>query len=330
VLALAAPLATAETYSATGVSIESAAAVVTIIPEDRSDVDVAISAGQRLPAPTVRVRGNDVVIDGGLRNRLRGCTSMLNRTQVRIAGIGAVPRDELPRITVRTPRALSVAIGGGVYTNIGESSGGRVTLNGCGDTVLGAAAGALDLTLNGSGDVEGARVGGALNATLNGSGEVNVARADADATLRLNGSGDVEIGAVAGALDARLNGAGRVQVAAAGGGARLSVNGSGDIDAGSVSGSLNADLRGSGDIAVASVEGESAALTVTSSGRIEVRGGRVDRLSATNTGSGDVRFGGVAQASRINLTGSGDVSIADAGRVEQLIDTGSGSTRLGR
>jgi hypothetical protein len=330
VLALSAPVAAAETYPAGGVSIESAAAVLTVITEDRVDVDVVISGGERLPVPTVRVRGDEIVIDGGLRSRLRGCTSMLGQTQVRIGGLGAVPREDLPRITVRAPRALNLEVGGAVFTEVSESAGGHVTLNGCGDTRIGAAAGDLDLTLNGSGDVDAARVGGALTATLNGSGAVNIARADADAALRLNGSGDLEVGAVAGALEAGLNGSGGVTVASVGRGARFSLNGSGDMEGGAVAGSLEADLRGSGSIEIASVDGESVALSLSSSGDIEVRGGRVGRLSARNSGSGNLRFDGAAQSSQINLSGSGNVTVADPGRVEQLIDTGSGSARLGR
>jgi hypothetical protein len=323
-------MSAAETYPAAGVSIEHAAAVLTVITEDRANVDVVISGGERLPAPTVRVSGDEVVIDGGLRNRLRGCRGMLGRTEVHITGLGAVGREDLPRITVRAPRALNLEVGGAVFTEVGESAGGQVTLNGCGDTRIGAAMGELDLTLNGSGDVDAARVGGALTATLNGSGEVNIARADADAALRLNGSGDLGVGAVGGALEARLNGSGGVNVASVGRGARFSLNGSGDMEGGAVAGSLQADLRGSGSIEVASVDGESVALSLSSSGDIEVRGGRVGRLSARNSGSGNVRFGGAAQSSQINLSSSGDVTVAEPGQVEQLIDTGSGSARLGR
>ncbi|HYD73869.1 MAG TPA: hypothetical protein VEF55_12090, partial [Candidatus Binatia bacterium] len=58
-------------------------------------------------------------------------------------------------------------------------------------------------------------------------------------------------------------------------------------------------------------------------------GGRVDRLVARNSGSGSVRFGGVAGASTVEVRSSGDVTIADAGRVESLVDTGSGGAHLG-
>ncbi len=320
----------AQTFAASAVRVDHAAAVVTVIPEDRADVSVSIAPGARLAGPTARMTGEGVVIDGGLRNRIRGCTSTFGgRTQVRIAGIGNVSREDLPRITIRTPRALDLSIGGGAFTTVGASAGGSAAFNGCGDAVMAAASGALDVDLNGSGDVEVARVGGMLAATLNGSGSLRVARADADAALRLNGSGDLEVGDVAGRLEARLSGSGSLEVAAAGGDSRLALNGSGDVEAGAIAGSLDAELRGSGSVSVASVTGASAALELSSSGDLSVRGGRVERLSARNSGSGGVRFGGVAAITRATLSGSGDISIADAGRVEELVDNGSGSIALG-
>jgi hypothetical protein len=323
--------AAAQTYTAAGVRIEHAAAVVDVITEDRSDIAVAVSAGQRLSAPVVRLEGGDVVIDGGLRNRIRGCGSWAGaETSVRVAGVGSVPRNALPRITLRVPRALNYEAGGAVFTTIGASSGGSVTANGCGDTRLGAASGSLDLDLNGSGDVEAGRVGGVLAATLNGSGSLRVQQAAGDAALRLNGSGDLEVGDVGGRLDARLTGSGSLEVGSADGDARLALAGSGDVEAGAIAGSLDADLRGSGSVSVASVTGQNASLDLSSSGDLSVRGGRVERLEVRNAGSGEVRFGGVAGATRASLSGSGDISVADAGHIEQLIDNGSGSVSLGR
>lgn len=322
--------ASAETYTAASVRIENAAAVVQVIPEDRANVEVSITAGGRLAAPSVRATGGELLIDGGLRNRIRGCGTWGGAEGARIAGLGVVGRDALPRVTVRVPRALAYTAGGAVFTTIGASSGGEVTVNGCGDANVGAASGALDLTLNGSGDIDAARAGGALNATLNGSGSLRVQRADAAATLRLNGSGDLDVGDVGGALDARLSGSGSLEVGAARGNARLVLNGSGDVEAGAIAGALDAELRGSGSVTVASVAGEHAALDLSSSGDIDVRGGRVEHLSIENGGSGGVRYAGVAIATRVRLSGSGDISISDAGRVEQLIDNGSGSVDLGR
>ena len=364
---LLAGTASAETYTAAGARLEYVAAQLTIIPEDRADVDVAIAPGSdRLPAPAVRVDGDRVVIDGGLRNRLQGCQSGLTGESIRVRGIGNVPRNQLPRITIRTPRLLNVAIGGAVFSNVGASHGGVIAHNGCGDTHVADVSGNLDVALNGSGDVDVTGVSGALHAALNGSGSLAVQRAGGDAELRLNGSGDlragpvagdvdavlsgsgglrvesarsaelrlngsgdVDVGDVAGAVDGRIGGSGGMRIGAAGGGARLILAGSGDMNAGSVRGPLRADLSGSGSIQVASVEGPRAELNQSASGEVIVRGGRVGRLSARNAGSGTVRFGGVAGASTIEVRSSGDVIVNDAGQVEQLTDTGSGGVHLG-
>ena len=326
----AAPAA-AETFRATSVEIKDAAAQLTVIPEDRADIDVSITPGARLAAPQARLTAEGLVIDGGLRNRFRGCTTNLTgRTQVRISGAGNVLREDLPRITLRVPRTLNLSAGGAVFTNVGASAGGVVNVSGCGDTEVATASGGLDVTLNGSGDVNVAGVSGTLTAVLNGSGSLDVERAGAEAALRLNGSGDLQVGQIGGPLDAQLSGSGSLRTGAAGGNARLALNGSGNVNAGAIAGTLDADLRGSGSMRVASVTGDSADLNLTSSGSLVVTAGRVERLQASSTGSGSVRYGGSAVVTRASLTGSGSINIHDAGRVEQLVDTGSGSISVGR
>lgn len=327
---LAAPAA-AETFQTTSVEIRDAAAELTVIAEDRANVDVSITGGSRLAAPQARMTAEGVVIDGGLRNRFRGCTNSLGgRTQVRISGIGNVAREDLPRITLRVPRQLDLSAGGAIYTEIGPSAGGVVTMSGCGDTEIADVGGGLDLTLNGSGDIDVTRVAGTLAAVLNGSGSLEVERADAEAALRLNGSGDLQVGQVGGRLNAQLSGSGSLRTGAAAGNARLVLNGSGNVYAGSITGALDADLRGSGSMRVASVNGERAALNLTSSGSLVVSAGQVARLEARSTGSGSVRYSGSAAVTRASLTGSGSITIHDAGRVESLSDTGSGSINVGR
>lgn len=326
---LAAPAA-AETFNAHSIDIVHAAANVTVIPEDRANIDVAITAGGRLAAPQARMTGEGLVIDGGLGNRFQGCrTNMSGQTTVRIRGVGNVSRSELPQITLRVPRALDLTAAGAVYTEIGASSGGSVNVSGCGDTNIAATAGALAVTLNGSGDVDVEAVSGALTAVLNGSGSLEVESTRGEARLRLNGSGDLRVGDVDGALDAVLAGSGSLRARDARG-ARLALNGSGSINAGAIHGALDADLTGSGSLRVAFVEGESADLNLTSSGSLVVNSGRVQRLRARSAGSGGVQFGGAAEVTSATLTGSGSISIADAGRVEQLIDNGSGSISVGR
>lgn len=316
--------ANAEPYAARGAQIENAAATLTVIAEDRSDIDVSVTAGARVAAPSVRVEGDHVLIDGGLRNRLRGCGTMAGVRQVRIANVGNVPESELPHIVIHTPRNLRLAVGGAVFADIGASDGGDLALNGCGDASVGAANGDLNLALNGSGDAHTGRVQGRLNAVLNGSGSLRVDGAGATGNLVLNGSGDVVVGDVGGQVNALVNGSGSMRVGDAGHDATVRLSGSGDIDVGAISGSLSAQLNGSGSVEVASVQGESADLSLSSSGDLVVHGGRVARLEASDNGSGDLRFGGSAGSTRARLSSSGDIYIRDGGNFEQMIDTGSG------
>src|SRR5690606_4667979 len=81
-------LAGAETFNASSVRVEHAAAMLTVIAEDRSTIDVDVSGGGGVAAPSVRLANGAVVVDGGLRNRIRECSG----SGVRIAGVGAVPR----------------------------------------------------------------------------------------------------------------------------------------------------------------------------------------------------------------------------------------------
>ena len=327
--------AMAAPYHASGVTVQDAAAVVNVVAEDRQDVDVTIEAGGRLPAPSVSVQGNRVVIDGGLRNRIQGCGGGWFQIQindqpmpVRVRGVGTVRVADLPHITLHVPRTLDLEAGGAVYATVGPSNGGEAEFTGCGDATLAAASGPLKLTLNGSGDVRAENVVGDLAATLNGSGDLRVAGAHGSASLRLNGSGDLGIGNVGGGLDAALHGSGDLRAGAVGGVARLELTGSGDVNVGEVHGGLVTQVLGSGDVDVASAEGPNVELELNASGDVTVHRGRTDHLAVRNSGSGDVRFGGAAANANLELHGSGEISVASADHVTQH-DSGSGDINIG-
>src|SRR5262249_33924572 len=155
------------------VEVRNAAASLTVVPEDRSDVEAIVAAGARLPTPSVRLQGDQLIVDGGVR--VEGCGGWFQmgpRSSVRVAGFGTVAPEALQRIVLHVPRRLNLSVGGGVHSTIGASEGGRLQLSGCGRTDMADAQGSLDLSLDGSGDVHGGAVGGALHATLNGSGDV--------------------------------------------------------------------------------------------------------------------------------------------------------------
>lgn len=136
---LAAGEAAAEPFHVASVAVKNAAALLTVTPEERADIEASVAPGTRLPAPTLRLQGDQLVIDGGLR--VQGCGGGWfqsgPRASVRVAGHGAVVPDNLQRITLHVPRSLNLSVAGGVHATIGASAGGRVELNGCGRTQMG-------------------------------------------------------------------------------------------------------------------------------------------------------------------------------------------------
>ncbi|HVY84023.1 MAG TPA: DUF2807 domain-containing protein [Caulobacterales bacterium] len=282
--------ADAATFSGQGVDIVDAAAVIHVIPEDRTDFAIETAAGPRLAAPQVRVEHGRVVIDGNVR--VTGCGSMFgNESAAHIAGVGAVRRRDMPVVTIRAPRTIDLSTDGAVFVDVGASSGGRLAFGGCGDSTVAPVTGDLDLSLRGSGDADVANVSGALSAHLGGSGDLR-AREAASARLSLQGSGDVSLDRVRG-------------------------------------GPLDAMLAGSGDVRVGSVQGGSVSMRLDGSGDLAVQNGSADHLDADLAGSGNLSFGGHVDALAARLAGSGDLRVASADHIESMRKAGSGDITIG-
>lgn len=308
--------------------IRDAAVRVVVTPEARNTITATLSGGSaRLQRPVIRAEGTNLVVDGGLRDRIRGCGSFSisffghrgapgwanpvrpdPRERVRIEGVGQVAMTELPLLDVRVPLDVRVEAGGAVFGAIGRSRSAALSNMGCGDWSIantqgrltvsqagsgdvraGSAAG-LGSTIRGSGDLDVTQVTGPVDVDIAGSGDVSAQRADGPVRLRINGSGDVSIDeGVARGLDAEVHGSGDVHVAAAEGDVRLSTHGSGDIDVvRGRAGTVTTEVRGSGDITYG---GEAAAANIDISG------------------SGDVSLGRVSGAVNRNARGSGDVVV---------------------
>jgi hypothetical protein len=162
----------------------------------------------------------------------------------------------------------------------------------------------------GGGAVFGA-VGPGAGAEIANSGCGDWTVADQNGPLRvsMSGSGDLRAGTVASA-DVRVSGSGDVGIRAARGGLVTAISGSGDVTADRVNGPLHARVGGSGDV--------------------RVKDGAVTDMNVSVVGSGDVRFGGVAQTLTANVAGSGDVSAARVtGSVSKHV-AGSGDVTVGR
>lgn len=291
IVALAPGSMAAEVFTGDRLRIRSAAANVTIIPEDRTDFSIEIdnSAG-RTPMPVVSTDDGRVTIDGQLRGRIADC----GPDTIELRGYDDVAAADLPRITIRAPRTLDLDRSGAGSTEIGATQELTVDFSGCGGATIGDVAEALNIDLAGSGEIN-AGAANSLNIDLAGSGDVNVGAVAAGASVDIAGSGTVTIASLNGELSS--DGAGSGTVVVEGGtvtSADIDLAGSGDVRIAAPVQALNVSIVGSGDVEVEAAVGEVDA-EIAGSGNVIV-------ASATGTvrrqvwGSGEVRVGGQAAA----------------------------------
>ena len=235
--------------------IKSAAVRVMVIPEARSDVNVKVlTASQALPV-SITTEGNRVVVDGGLRHRIAGCSAMFGKTTVHVRGLGQVSYDNLPQIVARVPMDARVEASGAVFGSVGRSDSLVLSNAGCGDWTVANVKGALKVNQAGSGDTRAGNAG-QLVVHVAGSGDVIAREVGGSATVDIAGSGDVSADSMSGPLKANIAGSGDVKVAQ-GHASEMVVHiaGSGDVKFGGVAESLNASVAGSGDVVVGKVTG---------------------------------------------------------------------------
>lgn len=278
----------AATFAGTELRIRNIAAVVTITPEDRTDFAVEIdnSAGQ-LPMPTVAAEASRVIVDGQLRGRVRGCGDE-GAAEVRGYGDGQFAANELPRITIRAPRAVRLDRSGAGSTSIGAAQTVELEVSGCSITTVADVAGDLIMDVAGSGDVN-AGAAQSLDADVAGSADVTTGAIANGATIDLAGSGSVTMASLNGALNSDGAGSGSVTVLG------------GAITTASI------DLAGSGDVAIAAAVQDLDA-SIVGSGGVEVSA-PVGNIDAEIAGSGDVSAQSVTGTVRQEVWGSGEVSV---------------------
>ena len=152
--------------------------------------------------------------------------------------------------------------------------------------------------------------GDGVDLTNSGCGDWTVGNQNGPLRVSLAGSGDLHAGEAAAAADVRVAGSSDVVLRAARNGLTAMIAGSGDVTADQVDGPLHAHVIGSGDV--------------------KIRDGAVSDMQVVVAGSGDVRFGGVAQSLQASVAGSGDVSVGKVtGMVTKHI-AGSGDVTVGR
>jgi hypothetical protein len=280
--AVAAPVAAKDGPSA---KIEHTVARVVVIVEDRADIGVEIEQGSSgLPAVEVRRRGDDVVINGGLRgglfgnNAIRNCRSGPGEARqpgegasVEVREVGTVTLANAPLIVIRTPRAVEVEVeSGAVFGAVGRGASSIELGNGgCGDWTIANTDGELSLSILGSGDMRAGTSGrleanimgsgsigtgatGALEANIMGSGDINAARVDGPVEANIMGSGSITVGAGnVGTVEANIPGSGEINIPGTVTSLEANIMGSGDVNVGGVTGAVSHSVMGSGEVRVA-------------------------------------------------------------------------------
>jgi hypothetical protein len=241
--------------TAASVEIKGALAQVTVVPEDRADIEVVfMSRHPRLPLK-VRV-GRRTVIDGGLKpSRIRACRTVGGKVLVRVAGLGEVPLEAFPRIVLRTPKDVDLTAGGAVFGSIGRATRVDLGAAGCGDWSIANVERELKVSLAGSGDAR-AGVSGSARLRVAGSGDISVGEVRGGVEVDVAGSGDVTVRRVEGPLNVHVAGSGDVTIAEGKAVAMtVSIAGPGNVDFGGVADRLDARIAGSGDVTVRKVRG---------------------------------------------------------------------------
>jgi len=274
-----------EAFTGSELRLKHLAAVVVIVPEDRTDFLIEIDNPGGTPMPTVSSADGRVIVDGQLRGRISGCEEDGGAS---LRGYENVTLAQLPRITIRAPRTLDVDRNGAGTTEIGASEALSLDFSGCSTATIADVTGELDLEIAGSGDV---RTGAArrLSADIAGSADVIVGAISEGADIDIAGSGSVTIASLSGELSTDAAGSGSVTIQ---GGAvtiaSIDLAGSGDVSITAPVQSLNVAIVGSGDVDVAGVVGE---------------------IEADIAGSGGVTAQSVTGEVRKEVWGSGDVVV---------------------
>jgi Putative auto-transporter adhesin, head GIN domain len=163
--------------------------------------------------------------------------------------------------------------------------------------------------IKGSGDVFGGRLkSDKLDIAISGSGDIKFKSVIADKLkIGIKGSGDVTIESMEGrSVDAGILGSGDIrlpslQVA----NASFSIRGSGDISATGNADKVDIDVMGSGDIRARHLVAREVDARITASG--DVHAHATEKLTASVTGAGDIRYAGAPSKVSSTVRGSGTI-----------------------
>lgn len=244
---------------ATEVQLRDVAAYVRVRPENRSDVSVAFINTGPLAAPRISRSGRRLIVDGGLRRQVRGCSvEGASGFEVRTTRNGVLRGNQIPTIELRVPQNAVVSTNGAVRLRMAPAQAATLRVDGCGDADIERIAESAEISISGSPDVRAFDVG-ELEAALAGSGDLNVGVVRSGLTVSVAGSGEFSAARVDGETNIALQGSGDVLIRD-GRATTLSVAiaGSGDVIHNGTAQSLDAAIFGSGDVRVRRVEGETS------------------------------------------------------------------------
>jgi hypothetical protein len=256
-------------YDAAVVTIRNVAALVRVIPENRSDVALSIVNAGVLPAPQARVSRNRLVIDGRLRRQIRSCHVDDDELEVVVSRHGRLRGRQLPVIELRVPQDAVVSAGGAVRLHLAPARSVHVRLDGCGDADIVRVEGRADIAVNGAADLR-----------LYDAGS---------AAIRVAGAGDVVLGVVRSGLT-------------------VSIAGAGDFIAARADGPTNIALQGGGDVIIRDGRATTLSVAIAGAGDV-IHNGSAEQLDAVILGGGDVRVRHVSGQVSRRVLGGGEVVV---------------------
>jgi len=245
--------------------IRNAVVKVTVIPEDRTDIDVKIiKTNPKLPLTIEQGLNGDVIVDGSerygvwgflLSGRTTNCRRDTGQPVVHVWGLGDVRGEDMPEIVVQVPMDARVSTGGAIYGSVGRADSVDLHIAGCDDWTIANVAGRLAIDDAG---VARIRTGtaSALKLSIAGYSDVKTAEIAGNTQIHIAGAGDVENAAVSGPLAIDVAGHGVIKID--GGhatGMDVHIAGAGTVDDKGTADSLNAEIAGVGSINVAHVTG---------------------------------------------------------------------------
>jgi len=251
--------------AAAALMIRNAVVKVTVIPENRTNIDVKIiKTNPKLPLTIQQGLNGDIIVDGSQRygawgfllgGRTTNCRRENNEPVVHVWGVGDVRGDDMPEIVVQVPMDARVSTGGATFGSVGRSDTLDLHIAGCDDWTIANVSGRMAIDDAG---VARVRTGtsGSMLLRIAGYSDVKTGDVANGMELHIAGSGDVEDSSVAGPVEMHIAGHGQVKILS-GHATNLNIHiaGSGTIDDRGVADTLNAEIAGAGEVDVAHVNG---------------------------------------------------------------------------